>query len=433
VSASCGAVTDARVRDPDRIFSYVGGYPPIPYLTSGVGSLVPGSRSDRWYGARIVGAGTALLLLACAVALLCEGTRRSTWRIAGLALAVVPTTLFLFDRRLERDAHLQRGLAVAAAVVRLSRPAPPSPRTWTLIAIGASALAVSRPLGPFWLLPFAALWCILSGWRGVADRLRAGRAPRVAVAVVVVAALSTLLWVRLTDASQPIITSRLDNAFRLALSDLWLIVLQIPAIFGWNDTPIAIPWYWIYGLGVCGLVAIALVFGTVRERLALATSILVSIAAAVFIAAIPFEMYRQRYAMQARYVLPFAVIIPLLVGEILDRAAERAPRTRARDEPWYPTGTLFPALIVVFMTTVQLVGWWTNAVRNAKGFGGFSIWGDGAWVPRLGWVPWVLLVIAGVGFGLSAAYQAWRLAPARRVEVPMSDPAPVAVAASAEP
>jgi hypothetical protein len=262
----------------------------------------------------VVGAAFVLGLLAIAVVLLLERAPRSGWRLAGFSLAAMPTIVFIFAVVNASAWEIAGGLVVAAAVLRLSRPDPPTARTWTLITIGATALAVSRPLGPFWLLPFALLLVVLVGWRRIGELWRAGRAPKVAVAVVAVAAASTFLWVRLNDAGVPILTDRIDDAFRLAPSDLWRVVIQIPAIFGWNDTPIAIPWYWLYGLGLVAVAGAALVFGVARERVALLLGVVISIAAAIFIAAIPFEMYGQRYGMQARYVLPFAVVIPLLLG-----------------------------------------------------------------------------------------------------------------------
>ena len=68
---------------------------------------------------------------------------------------------------------------------------------------------------------------------------------------------------------------------------------------------------------------------------------------------------------------------------------------------------MLPALVVGFMTVVHLVGWWTNAVRNAVGFGAFAFW-DGDWDPPLGWAPWVLCALVGVVAGIGAAVQVGR-------------------------
>ncbi|MFO1536976.1 MAG: DUF2142 domain-containing protein [Actinomycetota bacterium] len=413
VSAACQGAPPAA-RDPERVYSYVGGYPPVPYLVAGAGTLVPGSRAEKWFGARLIGAAVALALLAVAVAL-AAGGRRPAWRIAGVAVAVVPTAVFLLAVVNASAWEIAGGLVVAAAVVRLGRDPDPTAREWAGIAVGAVALSVARPLGPFWLVPFAVLLVARIGPARVRALWRSGRAPKVTTGVVALAAGSTLVWVRATDANLPVLGDRIPEAFRLAVSDLWLVVLQIPAIFGWNDTPVAVPWSWIYGLGLVALVTVALVFASARERWTLVLAIAGTLSAAIFIAAIPFEMYRQRYAMQARYVLPFAVVIPLLVGDLLARAADRAPRSRAADGPWYPSGTLLPALLIAGMTVLQLVGWWTNAVRNAAGFGGFAFWG-GEWSPRFGWIPWVLVATVGVGCGLGAA-----------VAVALSDPDAVSV------
>lgn len=419
LSAACGG-TPPAAPDPDRVYSYVGGYPPVPYLVAGAGTLVPGGRAEKWFGARIAGTAVALALLAVAVAL-ATGGRRPAWRVAGVAVAVVPTAVFLFAVVNASAWEIAGGLVVAATLVRLARDPDPGALEWTGIAAGAVALSVSRPLGPFWLVPFALLVGVRLGPARVRALWASGRSPKVAAIAVVLAAGSTLVWSRATDANIPILVDRIPEAFRSAVSNLWLVVLQVPAIFGWNDTPVSVAWYWLYGLGLVALVAIALVFATVRERVTLVLAVVGTVAAAIFIAAVPFEMYRQRYAMQARYVLPFAVVIPLLVGDLLARAADRSPRTRPDGGPWYPTGTRLPAAIVAGMTVVQLVGWWTNAVRNANGFGGFTFWG-GEWSPPFGWIPWVLCAAVGLAAGLGAAVAVARSGPG-----PVSAPEPVPV------
>jgi hypothetical protein len=407
IPGSCGPSIIAQPKNPESVYSSAGAYPPSPYFVYGLGSLVPGSRAARWYGARIAGAALALAVLASAFALLLEGSCRRGWLVAALAIAVPPTSVFTFAVVNPSSLELAGGLAVAAAVVRLGRDAAPTRRTWSLVAFAAVALAVSRPLGPYWLAPFGLILVVLAGWRNVRSLLLHGRAPRVAMTAVAAAALSTLLWARLNEANLPLLWDRVPEAARAAVSNLILVVLQLPGIFGWNETPIAIPWTWLYGTGLVALVAVAIVFGTRRQRAALLLAIAISIVMVVLIA-MPLEMYAQRYAMQARYVLPFAVLIPLLVADALSRAAARAPDARPPGTPWYPTGGLLPAAVITFMTTVQLVGWWTNAVRNANGFGGFAFWGEDAWTPPLGWAPWLVLVLVGVVSGLGAAWLVWR-------------------------
>ncbi|MFA5885876.1 MAG: DUF2142 domain-containing protein, partial [Acidimicrobiia bacterium] len=76
VPASCGSVTATAAKRPDRLFSYVGAYPPVPYAVAGVGTLLPAERSGRWYAARVIGAAVALALLAIAAWLLLEAVPR---------------------------------------------------------------------------------------------------------------------------------------------------------------------------------------------------------------------------------------------------------------------------------------------------------------------------------------------------------------------
>jgi hypothetical protein len=86
--------------------------------------------------------------------------------------------------------------------------------------------------------------------------------------------------------------------------------------------------------------------------------------------------------LQARYVLPVLIAVPLLIAEIL------------RPHAAGPTGPA-PAAAIGVLAALQLVAWWVNA-RSSAGHPG-SIWflSHASWSPPLGWWPWLVLALTG--------------------------------------
>jgi hypothetical protein len=136
---------------------------------------------------------------------------------------------------------------------------------------------------------------------------------------------------------------------------------------------------------VVSLIAIALVVGTKRERLALMTAVAAALALPVLLVAT--TMRHTGFSLQGRYVLPFSVAAVLLAGEILVRQNERLR--------WLGAQRLFVPFAAC-AACLQLVAWWSNSHRFAVGLGGPRWFLDKAeWVPLAGWWPWFALAVTG--------------------------------------
>ena len=93
------------------------------------------------------------------------------------------------------------------------------------------------------------------------------------------------------------------------------------------------------------------------------------------------------YGVQGRYVLPFAIAVPLLAGEIVFRHRDRLePLNTRRLLGW----------LAAIAAVVQAIAWFSNARRYAIGVDG-SWWflGRAEWSPPLGWWPWAVLACIG--------------------------------------
>jgi hypothetical protein len=167
---------------------------------------------------------------------------------------------------------------------------------------------------------------------------------------------------------------------------------QAIGIFGWLDTPLPTSAERAWFLAIATLACMALVFGTPRQRVALIGTFLAAAVATIGVQTL--IMAQIGYGMQMRYVLAMAVAVPLLSAEII---AERDDRRNdlAKLRPFL----LFGVMVVV--SVVQWVGYYTNAHRYAVGLDSpRSLLAQAAWQPPGGTILW--LVVTGAGVALLA-------------------------------
>jgi hypothetical protein len=116
------------------------------------------------------------------------------------------------------------------------------------------------------------------------------------------------------------------------------------------------------------------------------------------------------FGLQARYLLPAFVLVPLLAGELLTRHADGLPR-RGRL-------ALFAGLPVV-LGAVQALAWWWNARRMAVGTDeGLLFPGSAEWSPPGGWWPWIVLALLGSAALAITGLPELRRLPAREQDSP---------------
>jgi hypothetical protein len=162
--------------------------------------------------------------------------------------------------------------------------------------------------------------------------------------------------------------------------------METVGIFGWNETRMP---GWAYAAWVLALLVLlvpALLGGTPRERRTLGVVILgfpVSLVLVSVVVLVP-----TGFSVQGRHVMPMAMAIPLVAGEILyrNRAGIGEPHV----------GRLM-ALSGTAAALIQLVGWYANAHRYAVGAHGPLLFTSADWSPPAGWLPWMFAAAAGAG------------------------------------
>ncbi len=381
-----------RVPPPSAQASYIGTYQPFLYLAPGSAARLADDPSAGMLLARAAGALLVVSLLALAGAVLWDRAAGSV-SLFGLLLAVTPMVVFLASAVSASGAEVAAGVCYLAAVLRLARPRPPTTRAWTALALGGTVLSLSRPLGPVWVVLGVAVLAVVAGVRRSRAIARAGGVrAAAAAAIIAVGVVSSLAW-ELTQQIHPgaDITMVVEGIVP-SLRELPEMYRQHVGVFGWLDTQMPLEGYVVWTLGLVLLLVLAIVLGTARQRAVLA--VLVVATGVICVAGSAALIRPTGFGMQARYVLPLAVVVPLFAGEVLRSHWWRLPSSMARGLLWSAAG---------FVTAVQLLAWYANARRHAVGTAGpWLFLGVSEWQPPLGWLPWMILAVAGSGLVLIA-------------------------------
>src|SRR5205823_15064539 len=167
---------------------------------------------------------------------------------------------------------------------------------------------------------------------------------------------------------------------------------ELVGVFGWLDTRLPSGVYLSWAGAAALVFATALVVGTWRSRVVLVGALLglpvVTIVYGILIA------YPMGTRVQGRWVLPLAVVLPLLAGEVVS--------ARASWRRWAGALTLLGGLVAAGSHVIAIV-------TNARRYAGPTL---ADWAPPLGWVPWFVVVVVGaVGIVtatlLSATARSW--------------------------
>ncbi len=378
--------------------SYATTAPPFIYVLAGLAMQLPqDSVLPAYLGRLALGLVCALLLAAAASAV---SGRGSLWPAVGLALAIAPMVLFLASSLTPAGVAVCAAICLMAAVVALWT----GPPTFGLLAVGvlsALALVLARPsaLAVVAAVSVAALPLVRA-------RLLFRPSVLLALAVVGGGVVVEVGWVLGHQPSLPLGGLSVTDGLAVVAEHWPALVQQLVGEFGSTDVPLlaAIPAVW--SVLVALLMGAALVIGSLGERLAmvLAAAAVVVLAAAVYaviLAPVGWEL-------QGRYVLPLAVLLPLLGGFVLYRAG--AP-TRA---------DVF--LVGLAVAAMQFAAFWENARRYAVGrHGPLDFVSAAEWMPPGGWLPWLVLAATGcilVAFSLVPLTMAERHEGARLIGEP---------------
>jgi hypothetical protein len=372
-------VRDPRPQDTVEIGTHVGRYPPYGYIVPGALMRLAGDPTSalRWGRVGVALSSIALLTLA-ALAL----TDRDPLAHTGLIAAVTPMVLFLFASLSGNGVEIAAGISFLACLLRLTRPSPQR-WVWWMTATAGAVLCLTRDLGPVWMAIDILIFISLLGLREAGRVVRSGKANAKAAAVILASAAGlSVLW-QFTQSARPPLSP--DLIWNLAdrfkyVHDLYR---QAIGVFGPLDAPMPGPAYWLGGLTIAALVILALSGGTARERSVLAATFLMVLCATLMVDG---AQAAAGFGAQGRHLMPIAVAIPMVAGEILARGRSQASILYRLAAP----------ITAVAASILYLVGWYTIAHRFSVGAEGrVRFFLEPQWSPPLGWLPWAVLALAG--------------------------------------
>ena len=394
VSAAC-VEKPAATRRAGRVPSYTGTYPPFAYIAPGVAMRTQETPAAALRVGRVVSALVCLALLIAGVALTGGGVA-----LAGVLVALTPMAVYCAAVLNASGLEIAGSVCFVAAGLRLLRPGA-GPGVWVALAAGGLALTLARSLGPVLLIVLGGMLLVLAGRRP--RRPEHPRAAAAAVALLLVA-FGVALWWELVHQPHGVEGGPgYRDAFVQSLHDLDDIARHAIGTFGALDTTLPGWLLAAWALAAAGLLVLAAVRGSWRERAGLAACAAVALALTILISV--FQL-RTGYGAQGRHVLPVLALVALWAGELLRRHPHRLA--------W------LPAVAGVLWATGQATAWLASARRGAVGTdGSWWFFGDAEWSPPEGWWPWAVIVAAGAALGLAAA-----LAASRRFAIIKRSPRP---------
>ncbi len=369
----------------------VGNYQPLPYLLP---ALVITLARDPYSADRLGRAASALacwLCLVIALRLLWDGRAAS---LVGLMLALSPMVIFIGAALTPSGLEIMSGFLFAAALLRLWRQENAGAAYWLVAGVAGAMLALSRSTGPLYVALDLLIFAALVGPQGLWGRLRVRPpGPLAGGAIIAVGVVLSRLWERAYGSHLRIDPAGIPAQLGPALERVPVIMLENVGVFGSLDTvlPFRSAAIWVATLGAT--VALALLVGTWRERFVLAATALGNLA--VIFAFSVILVVGTTFDVQGRHILPLAVMVPLLAGEILARRADRFPARLAGLDLRRAGDWAFAAL-ACGIGLFHLFAWYWNARRQGVGLGGkYRFFDRAEWYPPGGWQLWAVLIVLG--------------------------------------
>jgi len=373
--------------------TYVGSYQPYAYVAPGLAMRLGRSPWSAWILGRATFALLALGLIA--LGLLALGTSPIT--AAALALALTPMVVFLASTLNPSGLETAAAVSFTAGLAGVLRDGPPRRTAWPALVAGGVLLAATRSLGPYFVVALGVLFAVAFGTRPTWTRLAKARIPVAVAAVTIVAAMvANVAW---EQTQQPHLSWSPSLLGHLSLTTVPRLVSELIGRFGWLEASFPAPLTVAWLVLVAGLVGLALARSSWLQRGAM-LALVAAVAGLVvlFRTVLPIDT---GFTAQGRYVLPLAVAIPIMAGEVVRRHAARLPRRITMD---------FAAVAVAVAALVQALAFYLNSRRYAVGTSG-PRWfvGHALWSPPAGW--WLWLGVGVVGAALLAAGGLIRSAP----------------------
>ncbi len=368
---------------PQRFPTYVGTYPPYPYILPGLAMRLGSDPLSalRW-GRAAAGLMSALLIAAAILAFWEPSKPRSS--IVGIVVAVTPMTIFASSTLSASGPEIASAACFYACVLRVARTDPAPKWVWILLATSAALLATGRDLGLLWVGIGVALLISTAGLKGTVVRLReGGRTALVALGVTALASAAALLWqLAIQVHPNPTLDALLASA-RPSIAMFTAIFYQTVGVFGVLDTLLPLMAYTVWALMLLVLFGTAMWAGTARRRIVLGS---LAMGLAFLTVILDATQAPLGFGLQGRHILPLAILLPLAAGEMLISST--------RDVEGLPFLNL--SVVLTLAAAVHLVAWHTIGRRYSVGLEGPQLFlADPRWSPPLGWVLWGTVALAG--------------------------------------
>ena len=379
---SAGCVDEPHAARPTEMGTVVGPYQPFTYVLPG---LLMRLAAEPQSATRLGRLGFWLLsavMLGTAVFLLWSPPD-GAWSLLGLLVATTPMVMFMVSVLSANGVEIAAGLCFGAALLRLARGGEEAGWVWAAAGTSGAALALSRVTGVVWVILSGLAVAALVGARPARRVVRRGGGRALSAAVAVgVAVVASVVWEVAVQPRPPRSVGAAVRGVPRELGELPDVFEQAVGRFGWLDTPLPREAFWAWTLLLLALLVLALVVARPRQRVVVGGLVVGSVVATVAVATLNRPT---GFPVQARYVLSFVTLVPLVAGEVLRANRERLPAVAA---------LILVPVFACLAAAVHVVGWYANGRRYAVGTGG-PRWflGRADWSPPLGWLPWLVVTL----------------------------------------
>jgi hypothetical protein len=394
--------------------TYVGTYPPWPYILPGWAMRLGGTATEALLAARLAGGLASGGLLAIAIAALWGG-KRPHIAVTGAIVAVTPMVIFV------SSTLSGSGLEVASAVcffcccasIFRNAEAPVeqaqgkeqanAPRwIWAAAGLSGVLLATGRDLGALWT-SLIFIFAAASAGRGRVRSAfrRAGKWGYGAAAAVLAAGVAGVAWAAAVQARPRTDPGALVRAMDFSPGLFGRVLREQIGIFGPLDTVMPVAAYFLWGLMIAALLALGFYAGTTRQRLVLVGAVAVGAVLTSFFDAVQALI---GFDAQGRHLLPLAVAVPLLAALMAAETEKMPGLLKRRTAPLFFAGLAAP---------VHAIAWLTVARRYAVGPAGpLDFLEQSRWTPPAGWILWGVAAAAGSALLFLSAMLSGAVAPA---------------------
>ena len=322
VPASCAPSLSTSTKIV-HIGTYVGRYPPLYYLITGLPSLVFVSKTGI-YLMRIMSSLLNAALIALALLAVVRWSRRRLL-LVGVLAAATPTAWFLGGMVNPSGFEICSAICLwtSGIVLVLEHSDHPPPGLVSVVALSAGLLSLARPISPLWVAITLVALAVLGGRRALFGVL-ASRAARWSALPLAACGGFALWWIFAEHALDlvpgfpvPPGESRLQLLGTVLAHD-GVRVQQMVGVFGWNDTASPLLTYVVW-LVVVGLLLVLAVWRAGAWRAGTLLSLLAGVVMVPLVLAYVEALRTGFVDGQGRYWLPLAVGVPLVSAALVQR------------------------------------------------------------------------------------------------------------------